>query len=696
MSIRKSTSWVVGVALVMGGVGAVLVDAAPRAGGGGSSSSSSGRSSSGGGGFHGGSSGGGGGGRPSGGGAPSGGGGSAAPRMPSGGGGGSSMPRASTAVRTMPAMSSGAQHSSAGGSSATLHNGIGSHTPSFSPGISTTPQHTNVGRVTTGATGKAAGTANHVPNRTPNAKVGSPTPQLHPDAFHGQHNTVGHGNQPNSHGPNNFPNNATHGYSGHGSPAHVNHGQANFHAGPTGMHTGAQFRGGFHPGNHMNPGFHNAGFSRNPGVHVSHLGVAHFGNYHAHLASPYYHPAYFHHSFYHGPWSGHGWGWGWGLGPAYGFGFGWGGGGFGVGWGYGGWGYGNHYHWGPYGYWGRPLGWGFGAWGLGTTVYSCGYYPYYNPYYVVSPTTVVVYNYSNPVAVDPGPVSLAANPNGDDLPDPDPVPENANFEAARGAFRAGDYDAALRAVDAAITENKTDAVYHEFRALTLFALRDYQQAAGVIHSLLAVGPGWDWTTMSGLYADPAQYTEQLRGLEDYVSTHPRNAAGHFLLAYHYMICNHKEASAGQLAIVVQLEPQDRLAGELLKMVQGPPAQPAQPAEPPDAGVTPQPPETPEGQEPEPPAIDKDQLPGVWSAERPDGSKFSLKLSDDGKFSWKFSAPNQKGDEFQGTYTVDGPVLMLQRATGGALPGVVTFKGDRQFNFKMVGGPPEDQGLNFSR
>ena len=59
----------------------------------------------------------------------------------------------------------------------------------------------------------------------------------------------------------------------------------------------------------------------------------------------------------------------------------------------------------------------------------------------------------------------------------------------------------------------TDAVLHEFRALVLFAMGDYRQSAAVVHSVLAVGPGWDWTTMSSLYPDPNRYTQQLAALE---------------------------------------------------------------------------------------------------------------------------------------------------------------------------------------
>ena len=67
--------------------------------------------------------------------------------------------------------------------------------------------------------------------------------------------------------------------------------------------------------------------------------------------------------------------------------------------------------------------------------------------------------------------------------------------------------------------------------------------------------------MSGLYADPDDYTQQLRALEQYVLAKPKAADAHFLLAYHYTTTGHSEAAANQLQQVVNLMPTDRLAGE---------------------------------------------------------------------------------------------------------------------------------------
>ena len=504
-----------------------------------------------------------------------------------------------------------------------------------------------------------------------------------------------------------------------GGAANVPHGNVGIH-GNQPMHGGAV--GANHIGGpvHGGPGAYHAEMMHSPGAHWNGYHQAYMGNHPVHLAHPGYRPSYYYHPWYHGPWGGHAWGWGWGFGPGVTFGF------AGSGWGVGigtGWGYPAYYGpYGPYGYWGRPLGWGYGGWGLGTTVYSSGYYVYVNPYYTPAIYPTVVYDYSRPI-----PVMVQASPGTPSgslpgLPPPEspPILDNPAFDAAREAFKRGDYQTALAHVDSAIRRSSSDAVMHEFRSLVLFALHDYRQSAAVAHSVLAVGPGWDYTTMSSLYPDPFVYSDQLRRLEDYTREHPRAADAHFLLAYHGMISSRKEVAIDELRQVIRLMPEDRLAGELLAMVQGPPKSPQTPqvaksnpfAEPrrvydgtsnPVTGDSEKyprdpvkSPEVPIGQSPDLASVDKTLLPGEWNASREDGSRFRLLLTDEGTFVWKFSAPNHKSEELTGHYSVDGPVLILERKEGGALAGTARFTGDAQMNFKLVGAPPEDKGLDFGK
>lgn len=398
-----------------------------------------------------------------------------------------------------------------------------------------------------------------------------------------------------------------------------------------------------------------------------------YGNHSFNLAQNNYRPAYYGHGMYHGYWNGN-----------YGFGGGYGGGwgGYGPGWGYGrGWGYGPGYGLLGFGlgmglgYGLAPLGWGYGGWGLGGMAYNSGYLGYSNPYYNNS---FGGYSYAQPIPIDYGVSPVVAEGN----------PADAVLNAAVAAFKQNDYDAALDITNKGIAQYPTDSVLHEFRALVLFARGDYQQAAATIHSVLAIGPGWDWTTLASLYTSIAIYTDQLRALEAFTRANPQDGGGHFLLGYHYMTAGHADAAASQFQKVVTLVPGDRVAADLVKMLSAPPT---------GQQPTPQPPaETQTAAIPEASPVDPATLVGAWQAARDDGSNFELTLTPDKTFTWKFTPKGQPPQEFSGTYTVEVNVLALERKEGGSLIGAVTPSSTKKFNFRLVGAPPEDKGLEFSR
>jgi len=436
-----------------------------------------------------------------------------------------------------------------------------------------------------------------------------------------------------------------------------------------------------------------------------------FGNRNVNLAGAGYRPSYYRHPWYHGYWNRGGFntgfwlgyglgsfgnGYGWGFGPGYGYGrygrFGYGG------YGYGGYGYGL----GGYGY--CPVGWGYGGWGLGSLAYGSGYLSYSNPY-CVNGYGAGVYDYTQPIPI-------TYNPSGDDAvasADPTVAAPATNsserqLEAAVGAFRQGNYDAAIDTVDRAIVAHPDDAVLHEFRALALFARRDYQQAAATVHSVLAVGPGWDWDTLSSIYADADDYTPQLRALEAYTVKYPDDAASSFLLAYHYLCDGHPDAALRELKTVVRLKPDDRVASELVKMISAPTVDPkaqAAPAAGQGSATLPVPPvpspdlATPADPTPASgPAIAVAQVAGDWSASRGDGSEFQLKLQPDMKFTWTFSNKQTPATSFEGTYTIDGNVIALERKDGGSLIAELTQVEGKKFHFKLAGALKEDPGLEF--
>ncbi len=213
------------------------------------------------------------------------------------------------------------------------------------------------------------------------------------------------------------------------------------------------------------------------------------------------------------------------------------------------------------------------------------------------------------------------------------------FDSARQLFTQGNYSAALEEIDKAGALAPKDPDIHQFRALCLFALKDYRQAAAAIYAVLAAGPGWDWTTVSNLYPSTTAYTAQLRCLESYSQKNPNATDARFLLAYQYLVTGHNEQAVEELQIVTKLQPNDQLAAQLLQSLSAPQG------EPPAAG----PPATP---------IAEGALVGGWKASQPNGSTFDMNLSGDKKFSWKFTQQG-KEQEMTGTYTLADNYLVLK-------------------------------------
>jgi predicted Zn-dependent protease len=218
-----------------------------------------------------------------------------------------------------------------------------------------------------------------------------------------------------------------------------------------------------------------------------------------------------------------------------------------------------------------------------------------NPYYSAPiGDSTVVYNYSEPVPVyvpsepvvvqtppqtvyvetapalpvptEPVPPAATTAEKPPEPPPEDPKVKEAGtyFNAARNSFKAGNYAEALNSADKAVQLFPNDASLHEFRALCLFAMKKYPEATGVIYSVLAVGPGWDWQTMKELYPNQETYQQQLRDLQQYVASNPKDAASRFLLAYHCLVLEQKAEAVTLLKRVVELNPKDQLASEMVK------------------------------------------------------------------------------------------------------------------------------------
>ena len=253
--------------------------------------------------------------------------------------------------------------------------------------------------------------------------------------------------------------------------------------------------------------------------------------------------------------------------------------------------------------------------------YYCAYGSTYSnwglnslPYYTALPATTgaVVVNaaattaVANPNAVVPASATAPAPPQpGDPAAAPAPGDEKDSvpltkeaakemYDAAQAAFKQGRYFQAIQKSGKAIESDLENVAMHDFLQQSMFALGDYRSAAIEAHAVLHLGKPTDWQSVAKLYADPAEYTDHLRTLENDVKENPGDAATQFLLGYHYNVLGHKPHAIKHLKKAFELAPKDEQASKLLTDLGEPPAAPAAPANPPAAAppAAPAPPVTP--------------------------------------------------------------------------------------------------------
>ncbi len=335
--------------------------------------------------------------------------------------------------------------------------------------------------------------------------------------------------------------------------------------------------------------------------------------------------------------------------------------------------------------WYAPIAVGAFGWGLGSWYgsYAYGSTGYYNPYYTVPVAAAAVpYDYSQPVVVnyystDSTSANVAAAP---------PAPtENetaqAQFEQGLAEFKAGRYQQSLTQFDATLRQLPRDPVVHEVRALNLFALGQYQQAAAGLNALLAAAPGMDWTTMAGLYGSVDDYTKQLQALESHCKAHRDDAPAAFVLAYHYLVAGHQEAAVNALKAVVRLQPKDVIAKRMLDSLTPPAPSTTAPMPPPvtDPAAT----------------VPQTDLVGSWQAKAGD-SVIDLTIGEDSQFTWKATQKGMPAVQLQGSLTASSDTLILESKSQGSMIGRVKSVNPDQWQFAMAGGGPNDAQLTFER
>jgi tetratricopeptide (TPR) repeat protein len=323
------------------------------------------------------------------------------------------------------------------------------------------------------------------------------------------------------------------------------------------------------------------------------------------------------------------------------------------------------------------------GWALNTAGYLFGTSGYSDPYYDSGYASEMAYDYSEPIVYSEPIQEVAPQVAADGSALPPGVTQEAlnQFEQARLAFGQGQYKQALDLANQALKSMPSDATLHEFTALCYFALGQYRPAATVLNAVLAVGPGWDWTTMVSLYPDVDVYTAQLRKLEQYLQANPGASDARFVLAYHYLTTSHRDAAARQLEHVVKSVPNDTVSKQLYDMLtyqaSGEPKPKAEPSTPPGSTVT------------------TENLAGTWKAKGPSNTAFEMTLAKEGGFTWKYTK-GKKERVVKGAYAVDRNTLAMEPASGGVMLADLTPQGTNALDFKMIGAPERESPLRFTR
>ena len=152
---------------------------------------------------------------------------------------------------------------------------------------------------------------------------------------------------------------------------------------------------------------------------------------------------------------------------------------------------------------------------------------------------------------------------------------------AEAAFRAGRYDQGVRFGNHAAVEMPRNGKLFLFVAQALFALDDYRGAAGAVHRAMSLLDAKDWGYVAEnfrRYYTNADYVEQVRRLEKFITDNPDAAYARFLLGYHYGFLGHGSEARRQLTKAVELESRDELARRLLELFGGTAPAPSAPPE----------------------------------------------------------------------------------------------------------------------
>ena len=229
---------------------------------------------------------------------------------------------------------------------------------------------------------------------------------------------------------------------------------------------------------------------------------------------------------------------------------------------------------------------GVTAWALGSSYYNWGYASYSNPYYAEAPVAEPIVIQQTIAGGEPQTVSVPAlaydysQPiNTQAAPPPAEVadPAVAKFDAAREAFRSGDYAGALRLTDEAL--KVAPERRHPPRVPGAGAVRGREvrprRGPALRRPLGRPRLGLDDDGRPVPRASTCTPPSSASWSRSSAPT-PSSTSGRFVLAYHYLTQGNTDAAVAQLKQVVALAPDDKLSAQLVKQFSKPGSEPETP------------------------------------------------------------------------------------------------------------------------
>jgi len=169
---------------------------------------------------------------------------------------------------------------------------------------------------------------------------------------------------------------------------------------------------------------------------------------------------------------------------------------------------------------------------------------------------------------------------------------SANDYVSRGeqAFQSGNYQQAIHDWQHSLIDNPNNGGVMLLMAQALFAMGQFEQAAGAVQMAMQMLPENEWGLVvknyTQIYPNIGNYTTQLKALEQARDAKPEDAANRFLLGYHFGYLGYPRQAVRELDKALDLQPQDLGSEKLRDMFASQAGMPARPHAPRDNNSNP--------------------------------------------------------------------------------------------------------------